>query len=75
MTVLKRHHASDMAAEEYDEIAALVREPQSKADGFVAHYAVVEVGGVTAFEIWDSIAQHDAWFTDAVQPLLPPGHV
>jgi hypothetical protein len=38
MTVLKRHHASDMAAEEYDEIAALVREPQSKADGFVAHF-------------------------------------
>jgi heme-degrading monooxygenase HmoA len=61
-----------MPAEVYDQVAAGVRESQSKADGFVAHYAVVEVGGITVFEIWDSIAQHDAWFNVAVKPHLSP---
>ena len=61
-----------MPAEAYDEIAALVRESQRKADGFVAHYAADFHHGVTVFEVWDSIAQHDRWFTNAVQPLLPP---
>jgi hypothetical protein len=32
----------------------------------------VEVGGITVFEIWDSIAQHDAWFNVAVKPHLSP---
>ncbi len=62
-----------MPAEVYDQVAAGVRESQSKADGFVSHYAVVEVGGITVFEIWDSIEQHDAWFNEVVKPQLAPG--
>ena len=43
-----------------------------EADGFVAHYAIVEDGGITVIEIWDSIDQHDAWFNEVVKPHLPP---
>jgi len=73
MTVLKQHHAAGMPAEVYDQVAAGVMPSQSAADGFVAHYAIVEDGGITVIEIWDSIAQHDAWFNEVVKPQLPPG--
>ena len=72
MTVLKQHHAPGMPAEVYDQVAAGAMPSQSKADGFVAHYAIVEDGGITVIEIWDSIDQHDAWFNEVVKPHLPP---
>ncbi len=72
MTVLKQHHAPGMPAEVYDQVAAEAMPSQSKADGFVAHYAIVEDGGITVIEIWDSIDQHDAWFNEVVKPHLPP---
>ena len=72
MTVLKQHHAPGMPADVYDQVAAGAMPSQSKADGFAAHYAIVEDGGITVIEIWDSIAQHDAWFNEVVKPHLPP---
>jgi hypothetical protein len=72
MTVLKQHHSAGISAEVYDQIAAEVLPSQSEADGFVAHYAIVEDGGITVIEIWDSIDQHDAWFNEVVKPHLPP---
>ena len=72
MAVLKQHHAAGMPAEVYDQVAAGVVASQSQADGFVAHYAIVEDGGITVIEIWDSIDQHDAWFNEVVKPQLPP---
>jgi hypothetical protein len=72
MTVLKQHHAPGMPAEVYDQVATGAMPSQSKADGFVAHYAIVEGGGITVIEIWDSIDQHDAWFNEVVKPHLPP---
>jgi hypothetical protein len=71
MTVLKQHHAPGMPGEVYDEVAAGVSASQREADGFVAHYAIVEDGGITVIEIWDSIDQHDAWFNETVKPHLP----
>ena len=38
----------------------------------LCHYAIVEDGGITVIEIWDSIDQHDAWFNEVVKPHLPP---
>jgi heme-degrading monooxygenase HmoA len=73
MTVLKQHHAPGMPAEVYDQVAAGALPSQSEADGFVAHYAIVEDGGITVIEIWESIDQHDAWFNEVVKPHLPPG--
>src|SRR5450631_4844656 len=72
MTVLKQHHSAGMPVEMYDQVAAGALPSQSKADGFVAHYAIVEDGGITVIEIWDSIDQHDAWFNEVVKPHLPP---
>ncbi len=74
MPVLKRHHAPGMPADAYDQIVTQdFQATQRNADGFVAHYAVVENGGITVVEIWASVDQHDAWFDDAVRPFLPPG--
>ena len=72
MAVLKQHHAPGMPAEAYDQVSAEAMPSQSKADGFVAHYAIVEDGGITVIEIWDSIDQHNAWFNEVVKPNLPP---
>jgi len=71
MAVLKQHHSADISGEMYDQIAAGVLPSQSAADGFVAHYAIVEDGGITVIEIWDSIDAHDAWFNEVVKPNLP----
>jgi hypothetical protein len=62
-----------MPAEVYDHVVGVTKGSQSAADGFVAHDGFVEDGGTTVVEIWDSIGQHDGWFTEAVKPLLPPG--
>lgn len=72
MTVLKQHHAPGMPPEAYDQVASEAMPSQKTADGFVAHYAIVEDGGITVIEIWDSIDQHDAWFNVVVKPHLPP---
>ena len=34
--------------------------------------AIVEDGGITVIEIWDSIGHHDTWFDEVVKPHLPP---
>ena len=74
MPVLTRHHAPGMPADAYDQIATQdFHATQRTADGFVAHYSVLENGGITVVESWASRDQHDAWFDDAVRPFLPPG--
>jgi len=72
MTILKQHRAPGMSASAYDQVAAAASPSQSKAAGFIAHYAIVEDGGIKVIELWDSIAQHDAWFNEVVKPNLPP---
>jgi hypothetical protein len=62
-----------MPPEAYDQVIAAVAESQTGADGFVAHYGVVDGDGITVIEIWDSQAQHDKWFDANVRSLLPPG--
>jgi heme-degrading monooxygenase HmoA len=60
-----------MSAETYDQVASGVVDSQTQAHGFIAHYAIVDDGGVTVFEIWESIDDHDAWFNPTVRPHLP----
>ena len=50
MAVLKQHHTPGMPADAYDQVAAEAMPSQRKADGFVAHYAIVEDGGTTVIE-------------------------
>ena len=59
-----------MPGEVHDQVAAGVVGSQSEAVGFVAHHAIVEEGGITVIEIWDSVAQHDARFNEVVEPHL-----
>ncbi len=72
MAVLKQHHAPGMTAEAYDQVAEGALPSQLEAEGFHAHYAVVDESGLTVVEVWDSVAQHDAWFNVVVKPNLPP---
>jgi hypothetical protein len=60
-----------MPTEVYDQVAAGAMPSQTKADGSVAHYAIVEDGGITVIEIWAFIDQHDASFNEVVKS--PPG--
>ena len=71
MPVLKQHRAPGMSAETYDQVASGVMDSQKQADGFIAHYAIVDDGGVTVIEIWESVDDHDAWFNPTVKPHLP----
>ncbi len=73
MAVLKQHSAPGMSTSTYDAIAAAASPSQGKAAGFVAHYAIVEDGGIKVIEIWESVAAHDAWYNEVVKPNLPPG--
>ncbi len=74
MTTLKRHHAAGMPPEAYDQLIAAVAESQMGADGFVAHYGVVDGDGITVIEIWDSQAQHDKWFERERKAASASGH-
>jgi len=71
MAVLKKHRRPGMSPDAYDQIASGVMDSQKKADGFIAHYAILENDGITVIEIWESVGHHDAWFNPTVKPLLP----
>ena len=71
MPVLKKHHAPGMSKEAYDQVASGVMDSQKNAQGFIAHYAIVEGDGITVIEIWESVDDHDAWFNPTVKPHLP----
>jgi heme-degrading monooxygenase HmoA len=73
MSTLKRHHAPGMSPEMYYQILNAARTSQTAAAGFVSHYGVADGDGITVIEVWDSRAQHDAWFNVAVKPQLPAG--
>jgi hypothetical protein len=73
MSVLKRHRVPGIPKEAYGQIADSVAASMSSASGFVAHYAVVDDGVLTVFEIWDSQAEHDKWYGETVRPQLPEG--
>ncbi len=71
MAVLKRHVAPGMTQEAYDQASGHVQQSQKEADGFVAHYAVFENGGLTVTEVWDSVEQHDAWWDAHMRGVVP----
>ncbi len=52
MAVLKRYVAPGMTQAAYDQASGHVQQSQKDAEGFVAHYAVFENGGLTVTEVW-----------------------
>ena len=72
MAVLIRHHAEGMNASVYDEIAPPLVEKLKSQPGFVIHVTYEEDGGgLVVAEVWESQAQHAAWFDQNVAPNVP----
>ena len=71
MAVLIRHRAQDMTTDQYDEISSRLVELVKQQPGFRLHVAFVDSQGFCVAEIWDSQAQHDAWFNENVVPNVP----
>ncbi|NMM92511.1 hypothetical protein B2J88_51195 [Rhodococcus sp. SRB_17] len=71
MSVVIRHHAPGMTADQYSAIAEVTLDELQSAKGFVAHYAFLEGDSLTVSEIWDTQADHDAFFDEHIKPKLP----
>lgn len=70
MSVVVRYHAPGMTADQYSAVDVTPDDLQS-AKGFIAHYAFLEGDGLTVAEIWDTQADHDAFFDEHIKPKLP----
>lgn len=71
MSVVVRHHAPGMTADQYSAIADVTMGDIQSANGFIAHYAFLEGDGLTVSEIWETQADHDAFFDEYIRPKLP----
>jgi heme-degrading monooxygenase HmoA len=71
MSVVVRHHASGMTADQYSAVATPTTDALRNASGFIAHYAFAEGDGMTVSEIWESQADHDKFFDEVIRPKLP----
>ncbi|PBC47386.1 hypothetical protein [Rhodococcus sp. ACPA1] len=71
MSVVVRHHAPGMTKDQYSAIAEVTLDDLQSAKGFIAHYAFLEGDGLTVSEIWDTQADHDAFFGEHIKPKLP----
>jgi quinol monooxygenase YgiN len=72
VTVLIRHRVAGMTPSQYDESAPALIEKLKTQPGFLYHVAFVdESGGFTVSEIWESKEQHDEWFAENVEGVIP----
>jgi Antibiotic biosynthesis monooxygenase len=72
MAVLVRHRVSGMTPQQYDESAPPLVEKLKTQPGFLYHVAFVDEGGrFTVSEIWESKEQHDRWFSENVEGVIP----
>jgi heme-degrading monooxygenase HmoA len=59
--------------EVYDQITERATAPLKASPGFRSHVAYPVEGGFRVTEIWDSAADHAAFFDSAVKPNVPEG--
>ena len=71
MTVLVQNLVPGLTREQYEGIAAALRDKLAATPGFKAHYAYESDDGMTGVEIGEAAAQHDSWFDNNVRPNLP----
>jgi len=72
MAVLVRHRISGMTPEQYDQSAPPLIEKLKMQPGFLYHVAFVDEGDLfTVSEIWESQEQHDRWFSENVEGVIP----
>jgi heme-degrading monooxygenase HmoA len=60
-----------MSAAHYDESAPQLIELLKTQPGFVLHVSYEDADGFVVSEIWETQADHDAWFDANVTPNLP----
>ena len=60
-----------MTTEQYDQISPPLIESMKLQPGFILHVAFVDAKGFCAAELWETQAQHDAWFNENVVPNVP----
>ena len=71
MAVLIRHRVAGMTPESYDEAAPALIEKLKSQPGFLYHVAFVDNGRFTVSEIWESQEQHDRWFSENIEGVIP----
>ena len=71
MAVLIRHRAAGMTLAQYDESAPPLTEAIKSAPGFKLHVVFEDSQGLCVAEIWESQEQHDAFFSENVEPAVP----
>ncbi len=55
----------------YDQMVPGIHPHLKKQPGFIIHVAYPVPGGFAVDEVWESKAQHDAWYNEFVKPNLP----
>jgi heme-degrading monooxygenase HmoA len=73
MSVLVRITAPGMEASTYEEMTPMVHPLMKTQPGFIIHIAYPTPGGFAVGEVWESKAQHDAWYNENIAPNLPEG--
>lgn len=75
MAILMTADVSGMGNEMYSGMIAQLRDQIRSARGFVLHAGHEIEGGWRVMEVWESEADHEAWFEGTIKPNLPEGVV
>jgi heme-degrading monooxygenase HmoA len=71
MPVIVTTRLQGMPPQAYDETATHLTDALRAADGFIAHAATADGGGVTVTELWDDEADWQRFFDAHVKPHVP----
>jgi len=73
MAVLVTAEVPGMTPGAYDGMVTALRDKMQHAKGFIAHGAGMSDGGWRVVELWETTEDATKWFTENVEPNLPPG--
>ncbi len=71
MTVLARTSINGMDAGTYDQMAPGLHPQLKQQPGFIMHVAYPIPGGFAVGEVWETRAQHEAWYNEFIKPHMP----
>lgn len=73
MTVIVTTEVQGQTQAGYDGMLSILKDPTSKAEGFILHSAYQVDGNWRVVEVWHSKAEANQFFAKVVMPHLPPG--
>ena len=71
MAVLVKISAAGIDQAVYDQMVPAIHPHMKRQPGFIIHVAYPNSGGFSVEEVWESRAQHDAWYNEFIIPNLP----